>query len=53
MNMKKLLTYGLVAAVVVPKVKEKLETQQLRKEYQNAHRVRMNNNSILGKISAN
>ncbi|MFK2826384.1 hypothetical protein QYG89_12035 [Bacillus sp. B190/17] len=52
MNVKKLLTYGLFAAIMLPKIKERLETQQLRKSYQNAHRVRMNHNSILEKISS-
>lgn len=51
MNAKKLLTYGLLAAIMLPKLKERMETQQLRKSYQNAHRVRMNHNSILDRIS--
>ncbi|WP_157796285.1 hypothetical protein [Bacillus xiapuensis] len=50
MNAKKLMTYGLILAVVLPKLKERLDKQQLRKSYQNSHRLRMNHNSILDKL---
>ncbi|WP_203363334.1 hypothetical protein [Bacillus sp. REN10] len=50
MNAKKLITYGVLLAVVLPKIKERLQTKELRKSYQESHRLHRNQSSILDKL---
>ncbi|MGM7634612.1 hypothetical protein [Bacillus sp. Hm123] len=51
MNAKKIITYGVLLAIVLPKLKERLQTKELRKSYQESHRVHRNHTSILDRLS--
>lgn len=51
MNVKKLIKYGaIIAPIVYPKIKGRMDTHSLRKTYSDSHRTRMSGKSILDKL---